>query len=139
MIVGHKYIILKSSWGICVNISAECKEITEISDKSHKVCENLFVKFTDKPLMQYDFYKGDMEYIIKGLKFVSKQIIENSLFENTLIEIYKLEYSLCDFQDEGITMVIMEWASKVFYFKMPEIEVNFNKSENRYIFDFIKI
>ena len=58
------------------------------------------------------------------------------MYKDTLIIIDGLQFSLCDFQEEGLTAAIIEWASKAFGFSKPRINVDFQKENNRYVFDF---
>lgn len=82
------------------------------------------------------FCDEDLPYLIKGLKIVQKQIVNSSIYKMTLIVINSLQFSLCDFQEEGLTAAIIEWASVAFDFAAPIINVDFQKEKNKYIFDF---
>ena len=95
------------------------------------------MKFADKPIADNEiFCDDDLPYLVKGLEIVQKEIIKNSMYRDTLIIIYSLQFSLCDFQEEGLIAAIIEWSSKAFSFSPPMINVDFNKEKNRYFFDF---
>lgn len=139
MIVEHKYFICKSSWCISIKIFAEYTDFknTKVNSKAIKVVDGIWLKFADKPMVENEiFCDDDLPYLMKGLEIVQKQIINSSTYKDTLIIINSLQFSLCDFQEEGLTAAIIEWASKVFGFPKPIISVGFEKEKNRYVYDF---
>ncbi len=111
--IEHTYFVCKSSW--CINIKIIA---------GHTNFDNKF------------FYDDELPYLVKGLEIVQKKIVERSIYKDTLIIIDNLQYSVCDFQEEGLTVAIIEWASKAFDFSKPVIEVDFQKKNNRYVFNF---
>lgn len=137
--IEHKYYVCKSSWWIYIEIVAEYVELNKCNDnfKAVRIGEGLWLKFADKPIIENElFCNDDLPYLMKGLEIVQNEIIKNSLYKDTLIIIHSLQFSPCDFQEEGVTAAIIEWASKAFDFSMPRIKVDFCKEKNRYIFDF---
>lgn len=135
----YSYRAYNSSWWIYVKIFAEYAnyDSVDLDSEAIKVVDGLWMKFADKPIKKGElFYDGDLPYLKRGLDIVHKQIINNSIYENTLIIVHSLEIVPCDFQEEGLTAVIIEWAAKAFDFEPPKITVIFKKQENRYIFDF---
>lgn len=137
--IEHKYFICKTSWCINIIIRAEIANMDEVDSEglAVQVSEGLWIKFADKPLIREEkFDVSDLPYLAKGLQMVKSQISNNSIYENTLVIIDDLQYSICDFQKEGLTAAIIEWASKAFGFETPTINVRYEKEINRYIFDF---
>lgn len=149
--IEHKYIVCKSNWAICITIFAEYTDYENVEENSKaiKVADGLWLKFESKPIARNDVFGDDyvpslmkgwcddyLSYLIKGLEIVQKQIINNSIHKSTLIIINSLNFSICDFQEEGLTAAIIEWASKAFDFAPPIINVCFQKENNRYVFDF---
>lgn len=137
--IEHTYFICKSSW--CINISIFAEYINfekpKTDSKFVKVTDGLWMKFAEKPMIENEiFCDDDLPYLMKGLQIVKKQIISNSEFDNTLIIIHSLSFSICDFQEEGLIVAMMEWAAKAFGFSCPQIKVEFDKPNNRYIFNF---
>lgn len=135
----HKYFICKTSWCINIIIRAEIANMDEADLESLAVqaADGLWIRFTDKPLANGEkLDDSDLPYLLKGLQIVKSQICNNSIYKNTLIVINDLQYSICDFQKEGLTAAIIEWASKAFGFETPTINVRYEKEINRYIFDF---
>ena len=137
--IEHKYFICKTSWCINIVILAEIVNMDEadLESPAVQVAEGIWIKFAEKPLMNGEnLDDSDLPYLLKGLQMVSSQIFNNSIYRNTLIVINDLKYSICDFQKEGLTAAIIEWASKAFEFETPTINVRYNREINRYIFEF---
>lgn len=139
--IEHTYFICKSSWCISIKIFAEYTDFEndKMNSKAIKVVDGIWLKFADKPMVEKEiFCDDDLPYLMKGLEIVQKQIRDNSMYKNTLIIIKSLQFSLCDFQEEGLTAAIIEWASKAFNFVPPIMNVFFQKEKNRYVFEFDK-
>lgn len=137
--IEHKYFICKTSWCINIVIRAEIANMDEADAESPAVqaAEGIWIKFTDKPPMNGEkLDDSDLPYLLKGLQLVKSQIFNNSIYKNTLVIIDDLQYSICDFQKEGLTAAIIEWASRAFGFESPTINVRYERETNRYIFDF---
>lgn len=150
-LVVHKYRILKTSWGIAINIYGTVYDYDRYiqsngalnNDNVSKICDGVSVLFApekNENVGPHDAYNqmhpNDYPYMVEGLKNVSEQIRVNTCYKNTLIVITRLEFSLCDFQEEGLIVGTMEWAAKAFDFKCPHIEVKYQRDINRYIYDF---
>ena len=58
------------------------------------------------------------------------------MYDENLIVIHSVQFEPTDFQEEGLTIAIMEWVAMRLNFQMPIINVDFDKVKNRYIFDF---
>ena len=139
IMIEHKYFICKTSWCINIVIYAEIANMDDADFHSSaiKVVDGIWIKFSEKPMIEGEkFDNSDWPYLLTGLQIVQNQILSNSIYRNTLIVINSLQYSLCDFQKEGLTAAIIEWASKAFNFKVPTINVRYERKINRYIFDF---
>lgn len=137
--IEHTYFVCKSSWCISITILAEYTDFDSVDKNSNviKVVDGIWLKFADKPIIENEiFCDDDLPYLAEGLRIVQKEIISKSKCKNTLIIIKSLQFSLCDFQEEGLTAAIIEWASVTFGFQTPTINVNFDKKKNKYIFDF---
>lgn len=134
----HTYRVFESTWGIYIKIIAEYTSISNyhVQEDIIEVCEGLKLTFAKDQAMDEDTL-GDIDYFIEGLKRVSDQILGNSMYKkDTLIIIHSIDIAPCDFQEEGLVVAIMEWASIAFGFEVPPIEVTFNKEINKYEFFF---
>lgn len=137
--IEHTYFVCKSSWCINITIIAEYREFDKDNSNAMKVVDGLWLKFADKAVVENEiFCDEDLPYLAKGLEKVQREIIRRSMYEDTIIIINSLQFSLCDFQEEGLTAAVIEWAAKAFGFETPKIKVDFAKNANRYVFDFSK-
>ncbi len=137
--IEHTYFVCQSSWCISITIFAEYTDFYNTNEKFNaiKVIDRIWLKFADKPMIENEiFCDDDLSYLAKGLRIVQKEIINKSEYKNTLVIIKSLQFSICDFQEEGLTAAMIEWASMTFGFQPPTINVDFDKKMNRYIFDF---
>lgn len=128
----YSYSVLKSSWGIEIDIAGECTSMSNYVDNN--ACKNLdhglWIIVKDDILLDIE-----LEYLYKGLKMVSDSIISNSPYKSdTLIIINSVSYCFCDYQEDGLVPAIIYWAASLFNFEAPKIEVSFNKEANRYEF-----
>ena len=127
----------KSSWRVNIKIIAEIKNCpnAQFKDGSIKVAERIWLKYADEPLIKNEIFCADyLPYFAEGLKLVQAEIQRNSSYDETLIIINSVQFNPSDFQEEGLTAAIIEWASKAFNFQTPTINVDFDKKKNRYIF-----
>lgn len=134
-----QYYVQKSSWWIYIKIVAEAVDYhnkQNIYDVVN-VGDGLWIAYTDVPLIKGElFTEDDLVYLIKGLNMVTNQVRANSEYKETLIVIQSLQYSPCDFQEEGLIAVMMQWCAQYFGFDCPEFKVEFDKNNNRYVFEF---
>lgn len=136
--IEYTYHVCKSSWCIHIKIIAKIVDVSlQQNMKCHKVCNGVYFRFSENPIIESEkFCEEDEIYLVKGLELVSSKISDKSTFDNTLIEVCSLQFSLCDFQEEGLVPAMMGWAAVAFDFKIDPIIVNFDKKTNKYIFDF---
>jgi hypothetical protein len=135
MLATYQYRVLKSSWGIAIDITAEAIPLSSFSGITLEITTAL------RLIVEKDagVSSKDLGYLIKGLKLVADEISRTRKTDEPLvIRIVNLCYSLCDYQEEGAACAIANWAALLFGFSAPEIPVFFNKEKNRYIFDFEK-
>ncbi|GLI04681.1 hypothetical protein YDYSG_07110 [Paenibacillus tyrfis] len=137
-LVEHTYRVFKSTWGIYIKIIAKYTSISNYNEQDGiiEVCDGLKLVFANKQIVGEDtIFDEDVIYLIEGLKKVSGQILSNSKYEkNTIIVIHSINIAPCDFQEEGLVVAMIEWASIAFGFEVPPIDVTFNKETNKYEF-----
>lgn len=145
----HKYRMRKTAWGIAINIYGRVCDYNKFFNNKEflenvvKICEGISVLFLpdeNENVGPHDSYNqmhpDDYHYILEGLIKVSQDIVHFTKYKNTLIIINRLEYNLCDFQEEGIIAGMMEWAARAFGFECPKIDAIYQKDINRYIYKF---
>lgn len=144
--IHHKYKILICRWGISIDLFGD---ICNYSSYTNAVADNtrcfdvddsVHILFAPQKLPDYKYiniHPDDYIFIVKGIKNVLGSIKKYSPFNNTLIIFNEAIYNECFFQEEGLIVTSMEWASKAFGFECPKVAVSFDKNNNRYIFDFM--
>ena len=113
-----KYRVLKTSWGIAIDIEATFEEIA--SDKN-------ILTFSEQSLTP-----NEKEQIIMGLEdLLSVSDLGNKKYT---IDIQKVLFNPCDFQVEGLYWASRDWLSKALNIKTMEPEISFDKTSNKYFF-----
>lgn len=129
------YKFFKSSWGIYIEIeydislrNSTCVDMTNISLLS-KVKNRIFLEFKDK--IDYTFYF----YIDKGVSDLSN-LFETKINsdESLFITISRITFNWSDFQKEALYCAIQEALAKYFDLQVPIVDIEYNKSEDKYIF-----
>ena len=124
------YRIIKSQWGIAIDITGEITLFDKDKEKGYrKIDDGLWIRIIS--ILKCE----EKEYIYTGLKDISKLIINASPYKNnTLIRIHAIDYNPCDYQIEGLIPAIYQWISGILTINTPKIETKFNKSLNKYEF-----
>jgi hypothetical protein len=131
----YSYRLIKSSWGIAIDVTAECTSKSIFCKKNESVvvdiCPGLWgVIFDDR------IPKNEVQFIWEGLRHICKSILTKSPYKNdTLITIHSVEFNFCDYQPEGLAPAIIGWAANALGFDEPELNVVFDKKENKYKFN----
>lgn len=135
----HKfsYRIMKSTWGIAIDMTAEVTSMSNYSDQNSckKISNGLWSKILNN-LIQSE----EEDFIWYGLRLVSESIIKKSPHKtDTLILFHNIEYNPCDYQAEGLTAATIEWVSNALSIDVPKINVVFNKQLSKYEFEYLDI
>ena len=77
--------------------------------------------------------ENEESFLKNGLTRIKDKIHSNSPFKNTLITIKDIKFNPCDYQESGLEVAIIEWASNIFNFEKPEFNVTFDKTHKKYI------
>lgn len=136
----YKYCMRITSWGIVIYLDAEYAEYVKgLSDEKIKqVAEKIWITYREKnAYCDHGKYPlQDPPYLEKGILLVQEQIRLHSKYEETLIIIQGMQHNYCDFQKEGLTAAIIEWAAEAFGFECPEIPVEYDRENRKYVYDF---
>jgi hypothetical protein len=129
----YKYRVLKSSWGVAVDLLATSSLGEPGSADAVSIIPGLWIDITAK-----DCSPSDRASLIRGLRMIADRVkCEGSRLDcDVVITVKKIDYTLTDFQDEGLTCAIIKWSEREFGLTIPDIPVNFNRARNRYEFDF---
>ena len=113
--------ILKSSWGIWIQITGTSK----ITNEQTHTIKSAHPNFGLSP--------EESKFIEQGFKWITGKfdLAENTAYQ---VNIDNIQIADCDFQAEGLFYAIAFWVSEHFGFEMPQFRYSFNKEENRYEF-----
>ncbi|MFC9776586.1 hypothetical protein [Paenibacillus chitinolyticus] len=138
--IEYIYRVFKSTWGIYIKIVSD---ITQLSQSTEEEClvaisPGIWAKLSDaKNTGEDKLLEDEVTFLWEGLRMVAEQIKLHTPYKSdTLINITQVSIAPCDFQKEGLTAAIIEWAAVAFNFKPPTIMVEFIKDTNRYEFDY---
>lgn len=125
----YKYRLLKSSWGIAIDVTA--RRVAKFSTfvGLHQITSEIQIQ-----IQQSHLTNREIGFILKGLELVALKISSNSIKYPVYIEIQNLHYNPTDYQEEGLAAAMIGWASQEFNFEEPDLPVYFNNNVNRYIF-----
>ncbi len=127
----HKFQVLKSSWGIVIFI-----EITEIVNpiltNDDVVVNNTFSLRIEKT--KNISSEKIVLWFSKAIKDVDN--ILNKVIHDTKIcfQVDSVDFVMTDFQEEGLYCVMLEWLERRYNINVPKIEIDFDYSNNKYIF-----
>ena len=127
----YKYQVVKSSWGIAAEVTAEAISIAGIPGEALQLVPGLWFAVNQAAGATPE----DIVYLVKGITLVAREIRTRSN-RPMLIRVLDLSYSPGEYQPEGAACAILGWAAREFGFPAPEIFVRFDEPRNRYVFDF---
>ena len=113
----YVYKLLRSSWGIHIGLTAEALT-TFTSGEETELTKNLAVRFNST------IPESSKSLLLEGFDLI-KEDIQDRLDQKVLIEIQDIEFNPMDYQEEGLMICAMNWASREFDFPPPKIESEF--------------
>ncbi|WP_437678425.1 hypothetical protein [Sorangium sp. So ce131] len=126
------YRMIKSSWGIRIDLTADVARLEGAAGSATEIAPGLWFVNEDAHLDA-----AEEEFLKRGLQLVVGEILSSSAFTApSLIRVASARFVPTDYQPEGLSCAMAGWAAKRFGFPMPEIDVRFARQENRYVFNF---
>ena len=124
-----KYRAIKSMWGIAIDIEATHKVI----DKNNPVGDRcIHITNGHYLVLHTKFLTEHISMIIKGLSLALSELTDFKV----LVEVQNIEYSLSDFQLEGLAAAFYKWCIVRFDMKnTDELEYYFDSENNRYVYN----
>ncbi len=113
-----KYRVLKTSWGIAIDLTGILNE--NILDKN-------ILTVSEKSLTP-----EEKEQIESGLNSVLIKIATSN--KSYTIDIQKVWFNYTDFQIDGLYWASRDWLIKALNIKMEEPEITYDKTTNKYSF-----
>ena len=125
----YHYRIIKSSWGVAIDITAEMTSVPIVGAK--QVTDTIYLSM-EAPI---GLMSEERAYLVGGLRLVADQI-HSTLNAPVMIRILELTFNHCDYQPEGLACAIAGWVAQEMGFEPPTIQVTFDRQLNQYQFDF---
>lgn len=123
----------KATWGIVVNIVAEYRPLPSAVANASRITEQVWLSIDIQPPLA----PKEAFFLRVGLRMVADAIAATKPGSGPiLVQVLRVDYNPTDYQPEGLACAIAGWASQVFGFPRPGIEVDFNKQKRRYVFSF---
>ncbi|GAO45402.1 hypothetical protein [Flavihumibacter petaseus] len=128
------YQLLKSSWGIVIYLNIEEILNPDILDTDTVITESIYLRIANG----INFERSTLlKYMIPAVSEFSDEIGARIGNQNVCYYLKVFDFSICDFQEEGIFCATQEWLSKYYQFDYKEQEVIFDRIRNRYDFRFL--
>lgn len=122
--------VLKSSWGVAIDLRARAVTAAEPPTGSLRATERVLLDVRHVPLPAVD-----VTQLLRGLRVVAGPIEAAMPGEDyVVVEVVEVSYTPTDYQPDGVAAVMIGWAMEEFDLAQPDIDVHFEKSENRYVF-----
>lgn len=126
----HKYRVLKSSWGIAIDIdldvvSLEEIEMSKVEEINPRVC---FL------ILDSSFDNGLRPFIKDGITDISEFIYSKIGTQAICLLINKIEYNPTDFQKEGLYYAVQDSIYAYFGETPLPHKIEFDKVANKYVF-----
>jgi hypothetical protein len=126
------YLVGQTTWGIAIFLTAEARYFAGNPGSAREAASDIWLVVEDPQLTP-----DEHEFLLVGLRLVSKNIRQHSSIKLPVaVHVLSIEFSLCDYQPEGLAGAMVGWASQEFGFPELEIPVDFDRSGNRYVFHF---
>ncbi|WP_437735372.1 hypothetical protein [Sorangium sp. So ce1335] len=126
------YRVIKSSWGIRIDLTADVARLEGVADSAIEIAPGLWFVNEDAHLD-----RDEEEFLKRGVQLVAADILSSSAFTApSLVRVTRVWFVPTDYQPEGLTCAMAAWAAERFGFSIPKIDVRFSRQENRCIFNF---
>lgn len=120
----YDYHLIKSSWGISISFFGNL-----VSNEKTFESVNNIVKYT----ISNKISNKEKRLLVKGIQLFCSNCTD-SIFIEQIICFDSLAYNLCDYQDEGLVAGTIECLSYLSGLSLPDINVFFDKSKNKYCY-----
>jgi len=125
----YTYRVLKSSWGVAIDVDAEVRE--GAGRDALSVGPGLWLR--DATARQ-QLSPAVLQMLALGLRPLVTPIRRVTGGREQVVEVRALQYNDCDFQFEALAPAMYGWAVAEFGLTAPQVEVAFGGRERRYVF-----
>jgi hypothetical protein len=123
------YRIIRTSWGIYVRIEAEATLSPGRPPAGEHAAGRLWLDVGPTGLTPYS-----VGYLVAGMRMLESPIAERVGEQQVLVSLDAVDFSLADFQDEGLTAAMLLWLAAEFDLPAPDLEAHYVPDLGRYVF-----
>ena len=135
MVRTFKYRLVKASWAIAIDITAEASFPAVLPGAATKIQDRLWLNIAPEWLS-----KDERRYLQVGMTLVADSILASQpKAGHILVTVVDVQYNPCHYQPEGLAAALVGWAAQEFSFKVQEIPVEVDRATKRYIYKFQNI
>jgi hypothetical protein len=127
----YTYKILKSSWGIWISITATIQYTQVRKGRPDLINRSTGLRFEKAAIGLSEIYRAALA---AGWDKVAASA-ERSAGNEVRVIVEDVKFVDTDFQVEGLSVAMVRWAEKAFNLDTWPVEVSFDRSANRYDFD----
>jgi hypothetical protein len=121
--------LLKSTWGIAIDLQAQAQFLLEAPSGLILAGERTWLDASKIKLAEQDITQ-----LASGLSLASPMIERQHASGHVVVEVLQVDYTPTDYQPEGMAAAMLGWAAEEFELDLPQVEVDFDKEANRYVF-----
>jgi hypothetical protein len=126
------YRCYKTSWGIYIGMTAELISYTNFKGETAEAVRDIYLSTERAPVSDVE-----LGYLKLAIRLVEKQL-RQKLADRLPVVIHILAFDIAhnDYDVEGMTYVMLGWLAQETDVSFPLPDPKFDKTANRYIFDF---
>ena len=128
----YTYRVLKSSWGVRVDLRAAARTGTP-PPGAVCVADGLLVLDATRGAV---LTPEQLSMLGRGLGLVATEIVGAVPQPPVTVVVLEVEHNQIDYQDEGVAAAVLGWAIREYGLAPREIPVSYHSSVRRYVFDF---
>jgi hypothetical protein len=128
----YDYKLLKGSWGIRIKLTADVSPHGDGDGEAHSVGHGVWLGYR---LEGSPLGAAEKQALARGLGLVSAEISAAVDVQQVDVVIRSARFAETDYQVDGLTAAVMGWATERFGLSGRLPTAVFDRSENRYIYD----
>ena len=122
------------AWGVRVSLTAEAVLSRSTPEKGHPAAGRVWFDAGSVALSDLS-----IDYLRKGVHLVGNALNVALDGQYALISFDAVDFSLTDFQLEGLTAAMVMWLADEFDIQRPGLHVHFDRQQYRYVFEWDSI